>query len=98
MRDRAETMLTLTFELSFLEFRISCHSAFFVLTSQREHAVIERMETRESHELVLVTHRRDLLLELRDRRGVELLLPIERRRKIVREEFAREFGMNRFSK
>ena len=47
------------------------------------------MNAGQRDELVLVAHRAQLLLELGDSRVVEVLLPVERRRAVVRKHLAR---------
>src|SRR4029077_9185803 len=61
---------------------------------QLEHGVIERVEARESDELEAETHRRELALELRDGRIVELPLPIEGWRAVVGEQLAGKLRMD----
>ena len=52
------------------------------------------MDTGEGDELVLVAHRRQLVLELRDRGVVEVLLPVERRRAVVGQQLVRIGGQH----
>ena len=51
---------------------------------QIEHAVIQRVEAGQGDELELVTIRGDFLLELGNRGVVQILLPIEGWRAVVR--------------
>src|SRR6185369_5438086 len=52
----------------------------------------------ERDELEPVAHRSQLALESRDRPVVEILLPVERRRAVVREHLPRIFRLDRFGK
>src|ERR1700744_6120587 len=56
------------------------------------------MKTSQGHELELVAHFAKLLLEFGDRRVIELLLPVERRRAVVSEELAGKLGVYRVGK
>ena len=66
-----------------------------VAARQLEHAVVQRVEAGQRDELELVAHRAELALELGDRRVVEVLLPVERRRAVVGEQLARELRVDR---
>ena len=74
---------------------VRASSASRVAARQLEHRVVERVEAGQRDELELVAHRAELALELRDRRVVEVLLPVERRRAVVREQLARELLVDR---
>src|SRR2546426_6654021 len=52
------------------------------------------MEGRERDELELVTHAAELLLERGDLGLGEVFLPVEGRRTVIREQLARELGVN----
>src|SRR3954453_7105074 len=52
--------------------------------------MIERVKTGERYELEFVTHCAELALELRDGRAIEFLLPVKRRRTVIREQLVRE--------
>src|SRR5262249_18407228 len=91
---RRRIAVGLSGELRLLELRIRGHAVVLVVARKLEHRVIERVEAGERDELELVAHRAQLALELRDRRLVELLLPIEARRAIVRQHLAGELRMN----
>src|SRR5215213_3245065 len=56
------------------------------------------MKTGKRDELKLVTHQRKLFLKLRDRMVVKLLLPVERRRTVVRQQLAWILLVNRMRK
>jgi hypothetical protein len=56
--------------------------------------VVQRVEAGQRDELELVAHRAQLALELGDRRVVEVLLPVERRRAVVGEQLAGELGVD----
>src|SRR3954453_17627058 len=77
-------------ELLLLQLHIGGHALGRVALGQVEHAGVERVEPRQRDELEPVAHRAELLLELRDLRVVERLLPVERRRAVVGEELAGE--------
>src|SRR3989449_11679908 len=68
---------------------------FRSLFREQPQAVVERMEGRERDELELVAHRAEVLLERGDLRLGEVLLPVEGRRTVVREQLARELGVHR---
>src|ERR1700704_105000 len=53
------------------------------------------MESRQRHELKLVTHLAEFSLEIRNGGIVQLLFPIERWRAVVRQQLAWEFRANR---
>src|SRR6185437_1504984 len=85
-------------KLSLLQLRVGLHAILFVTLRQIEHAQVQRMESRESYELKLVAHCPQLFLEARDRRLVQLLLPVERWRAVVGQHLARKFFVNSFGK
>src|SRR5712671_3513353 len=66
-------------ELGLLELGVRGHAVRAVLARELVHPVVERVKAGEGDELELVAHRGELALELRDRRVVEVLLPVERR-------------------
>src|SRR5688572_10255529 len=72
-------------ELLLLQFDERAHVVARVPVRKLEHAVVERMEAGERDELELVAHRAELALEARDRRVIEIALPVERRRAVVGE-------------
>ena len=65
-----------------------------VFFGQREHGVVQRMESGQRHELKLVSHGAQLALELLNGGLVELALPIEGRRAIVGQHLVRKFAVN----
>ena len=80
---RCSVALLLGCELCLLQFAIGRHSALREATREREHAVIETVETRERDKLKFVAHCSQLVLELPNRRFVEVGAPVERGRTIV---------------
>ena len=72
------------------------HLVSRVVVREIEHRIVERVEAGERDELEPVAVAGDLALELRDRRVVEVLLPVERRRAVVGEELPRIFRMDAF--
>lgn len=56
--------------------------------------MVERVEASERHELELVAHGADLLLERGDLGLVHRAAPVERRRAVVGEELAGELGVD----
>src|SRR5580693_10093277 len=54
-------------ELGLLQAGIRRHTLGLVAARQLKHAVVERVEARQRHELELIPHRADLALEFRDR-------------------------------
>ncbi|CAM2159461.1 hypothetical protein PT2222_50299 [Paraburkholderia tropica] len=83
-------------ELGLLEFHERAHVLTRIAVREVEHRVVQRVEACERDELELVAHRAQLALELGDRRVVEILLPVERRRAVVRKQLARKFLVDRF--
>jgi len=57
-----------------------------------EHRHIQRVEPGQRDELEFVAHLAKLLLEISDGHVVELFLPVERRRAVVRQQFAGNFA------
>ena len=66
-------------EFRFLQLDVRGHLPLNVSLRQLEHVEPHRVDAGERDELELVAHRRELLLELRDRLVVEIRLPVERR-------------------
>src|SRR5262249_11284370 len=81
-------------KLLLLQARISRHAFLSKAPRQLEHAVVQRVETGQSDELEFVSHSRQFALEPGDGGIVELAFPVERRRAVVSEHFARELCMN----
>src|SRR6185436_17044785 len=79
----------------FLQLDERAHVAARVAVREVEHRRVEAVETGERDELELVAHRTELTLEPADRRIVEVLLPVERRRAVVREHLARILRLDR---
>src|SRR2546423_6833082 len=73
-------------KLRLLELGICAHADFGIAVRELEHGVIERMKSSQRYKLKFVTHCRELALEFRDRRVVEFLLPVERRRTIISQQ------------
>src|SRR5499426_967350 len=93
--DGAVAVLGFGGEFRLLQARVSGHAVFPVIPSQVEHAEVERVETGQRNELEFVAHPPQLRLEALDGLGVQLLLPVERRRAIVSQELSRKFGADR---
>src|SRR5512146_2400021 len=91
---RRAIALRLSGELGLLQVGIGGHSAIPVAGRQREHAMVERMEASQRDELELVAHRSKLALEGRDGGLVQLLLPVERWRAVIRQQLAWELRVN----
>ena len=85
-------------EFLLLQPRVGCHSLSLVSLRQLEHAQIQRVETGQRDELELVAHRGQFGLEARDGRVIQLLLPVERRRAIVSQQFSGVFRVDGFRK
>ena len=66
-----------------------------VVAGQLEHRGVQRVEPGERDELEAVAEVAERLAEARDRLVVEVALPVERRRAVVREELARELLVDR---
>ncbi|CUJ65274.1 Uncharacterised protein [Achromobacter xylosoxidans] len=82
-------------EFLLLQFDEGAHLAPGVAVGQFEHAVVQRVEAGQRDELELVAHGAQLALELGDGGVVQVLLPVERRRAVVRQQLARELAMDR---
>ena len=65
---------------------------------QIEHRIVEAVEAGQRDELEFVPHRTELALELGYRVVVEVLLPVERRRTVVRKHLARVLGVESVGK
>src|SRR5690349_6102648 len=98
MLHRAIIAVSLALKLRRLKLRISAHARLAILARKLKHREVERVETGERDELKLVAHQSELFLKLRNRALVELLLPVERRRAIVREQLAGKLLVNRVRK
>src|SRR5260370_33391459 len=72
VRDRAITKF-LCCELLLLKLGIRGHARLRIAARQMERAHVQRMEAREGHELELVSHLAELLLESGDGEVVQLL-------------------------
>ena len=66
-------------KLGVLQAHVRAHLLVHIAGRKLEHAIVERMETGERNELELIAHRTEFALEFCDRRGVEVLAPVERR-------------------
>src|ERR1700733_11942209 len=82
-------------ELDLLEIRVRAHPAPFEVVRQPEETVVQGVESGQRYELELVAHLVEPLAERRDRPLVELLLPIERRRAVVREHLTGKLRADR---
>src|SRR6266536_3627607 len=76
-------------ELGLLQLHVGRHAVVGVAAGELEHRVVERVESGERDELVLVPHLGKLALELVDGALVEVLAPVERRRAIEGEHLVR---------
>src|SRR5690349_12550635 len=88
MLHRAIIAVRFALKLGRLKLRVGAHARLAILARELKHREVERMETRQRDELKLVAHQSQLFLKLRNRALVELLLPVERRRKIVSQQLA----------
>src|SRR5579885_3907188 len=70
-------------------FHVGAHAALHVVLREIEHVEPHRVDTGQRDELVLVAHRAQLALELGDGGVVEILLPVERGRAVVRQKLVR---------
>ena len=91
---RRRVAVALAGELRLLQGRVGGHALVAVGLCQLEHSVVQRVEARQRDELELVPQSPQLTLELGDRRVVQMLLPVERRRTVVREQLAGELGVD----
>src|SRR5215213_6707685 len=69
-------------EFALLQLDVGAHLVAGVPVGQIEHRVVEGMEAGQRDELELEAHRPELLLELRDRRVVQVLLPRSEERRV----------------
>ena len=83
------------FELALLELHVGGHSAGRVAAGQLEHGLVQRVEARQRDELEAVAELVQRLPEAGDLTLVQMPLPVERRRAVVREELAREALVDR---
>src|SRR5579884_3252794 len=90
------TVLCFAGELLFLQAGVRGHAVVFITARQFEHAQVQGMESGQSDELELVSHPGKLTLEVRDGPVVEVFLPVERWRTVIRQQFFRIPGMDRF--
>src|SRR4029434_10251429 len=81
-------------KLRLLETYVGGHVLARVTARQLAHAVVERVEPGQGDELKLVAHGSQFALEVCDGAVVEVLLPVERRRAVVRQQLVREYGTN----
>src|ERR1051326_1938608 len=87
----------LVLEFTRLKFRICAHPRLAISLRELKHREVQRVKSGEGNELKLVTHQRELFLKLRNRSVVEFLLPVERRRTVVRQQLARILLVDRVS-
>ena len=94
MLDRSEALRHCR-EFGFLQLDKCGHLVVRITVRQVEHRVVEAVEPGKRDELELVAHRAKLPLEPCHSRIVEVLLPVERRRAVVRKHLARILGVDR---
>src|SRR5262249_20525387 len=82
-------------ELGLLQLAVGAHATRGIVARKLIYAVIEAVEARERHELVLVAHGAELALEARDGRLVDVGAPVERGRAVVGEKLVRELAADR---
>src|SRR5712664_2683709 len=75
-------------ELGLLQAGVSRHALSLVAARQFEHAVVERVEARQCHELELITHGTNFALEFCDGGLVDIGFPIERGRAVIGQHLA----------
>src|ERR1700730_6987542 len=84
-------------ELRLLQCYVRGHLLRLVSARQLEHREVQRVEAGERDELEAVAHGGQLALESGDLRIIELALPVEGRRAVVRQQLARELRVDSFS-
>ena len=77
-------------ELALLQLDVRGHLDAGVTVGQIEHRVVEGVETGQGDELEAVAHGGEFALELGDGLVVQVFLPVEGRRAVVREHLVRE--------
>src|SRR5467141_4233613 len=82
-------------ELLVLQLSVRGHPAILVILGKADYREVQRVETRERHELEAVAHAGEFGLEGRDRGRTELFSPVEGRGAVVGEDLAREAGVDR---
>ena len=85
-------------ELVVLEPRVGHHARLAIPARQLEHGGVDRVETGQGHELVLVPHGAQLALELSNRGFVQMAPPVERWRAVVGQHLPWEPGLNGLGK
>ncbi len=83
-------------EFLLLQFHVGGHVVAGVVVRQVEHAVPHVVDAGQGDELVLVAHGRQLALELGDGGVVQVLLPVEGRRAVVRQDLVPVFLLDCF--
>jgi len=81
-------------ELRLLQCHVRGHLLRLVIARQLEHREVQRVEAGERDELEAVAHGGQLALESGDLRIIELALPVEGRRAVVRQQLARELRVD----
>ncbi|MNL00956.1 hypothetical protein D3C87_1214080 [compost metagenome] len=84
-------------EFLLLQLHVGSHVVAGVVVRQVEHAVPHVVNAGQGDELVLVAHGGQFALELGDGRVVQVFLPVEGRRAVVRQQLVRVFLFDRFS-
>src|SRR5471032_1122750 len=83
-------------EFLLLQLHVGGHVVAGVVVRQVEHAVPHVVNAGQGNELVLVAHGGQFALELGDGRVVQVFLPVEGRRAVVRQQLVRVFLLDRF--
>src|ERR1700719_3054409 len=81
-------------ELRLLQCHVRGHLLRLVIARQLEHREVQRVEAGERDELEAVAHGGQLALESGDLRIIELALPVEGRRAVVRQQLAGELRVD----
>src|SRR6185312_15205472 len=95
MLDRREA-LTDGREFRLLQLDERRHVLPRIAVREMEHRIVEAVKAGKRDELELVAHCTELALEAGDRRVVEILLPVERRRAVVCKKLVRKLRVDRF--
>ena len=85
-------------ELGLLQFDVRAHLAVAISGCEFEHPVVEGVEAGKGDELERVAHRAQLALESRDLVVVEVALPVEAGRAVVRQLLVGELRMDALRK
>ncbi len=85
-------------ELLLLETGVGEHPFLAVAQGQIEHSHVEGVEAGQGNKLKFIAHGRQFPLEFVNGGVVQLGLPVEGRRAVIRQKFARMFGMDSLGK